>query len=365
MPEYDIALDIDDETGTDLSDLDSTASEMSAYPPHGKTDQISHRSVFRASTTSISADAPRQVFENGRRYCNAEYFLPDGDAEHNRLQILHQLYTHLQEGRSSYAYIPPSATRILDIGTGTGEWAISTAERFRNAECIATDISSSLCQLSKIPSNLFFELDDARLECTYSKPFDFIHMRGLAGALSDWKSLYANAFRLLTANGQLEVAELGPMINYRAAVTTAERPYTPTESRPPNNSYLNLFNAACLSAARKAGVTGFGLEHILDTSLLRAAGFSVVKSKTVDVPLGVSDHRYGVIKDRRQEGISKMALVAALEGLEAMSLRLLTQHLDWEAQDVKDLCEKVAEEVKDKRGEAFMRWCVVVVRRVQ
>ena len=364
MPEHDIFVDIDDEDGISLSGSEGPASKMSACPLPGMTKNISHRFAFRASTISISAGATRQVFENGRRYCNAEYFLPDGEAERNRLTILHQLYMHLQEGRNSYAYIPSNATRILDVGTGTGEWAISTAERFRDAECIATDISSSLCQTRKVPSNLFFELDDARLEWTYSEPFDFIHMRGLAGAFTDWKSVYLNALRYLAGDGQLEVADLGPMIHYRAA-PTIERPYTPTESRPPNNSYLNLFNAACLSAVRKAGITGFEMEHILDTSLLRAAGFSIVKSKTEDVPLGASDNRHSAAKNKKSESMSRMALVAALEGLEAMSLRLLTQHLDWEAQDVKDLCEKVAEEVKDRKSEAFMRYCVVVARKVE
>ena len=362
MPEYGTAIEIEDEEDLDSSGFDSSSSAMSAALTHSKSVHASYKSYYRASTASIRRSTPRQVFENGRRYCNIEYILPDDEGERDRLAILHQIYTQLLEGRQTFAYIPTDVKRILDVGTGTALWANSIAEPFPNAQCIATDISTSLCQSSHLPSNVRLEVDDARLNWTYSKPFDFIHIRGLAGAITDWRAVYANAYRSLDSGGQLEVAELGPMIHYRET-STPDRPYAQDEPLPPHNLYLNLFNAACLSAARKAGIVGFEAEHIIDIALLQSVGFTIVKSKVENVPLGNSAYSSHRGSDSKAGGISKMVSVAALEGLEAMGLRLLTQHLDWEAQDVRDLCEKVIEEVKERKDRMYIKWSVVVAKK--
>lgn len=49
-------------------------------------------------------------------------------------------------------------TRILDVGTGTGEWAIGMAEKFPECEVIGLDISA--IQPTAVPYNVFFEIDD-------------------------------------------------------------------------------------------------------------------------------------------------------------------------------------------------------------
>ena len=352
-----------DEKELDLSEEESLTSDMSDHPILGRSEQNIYKSSGRASTASMRPSTPRQIFENGLRYCNAEYVFPNGDDEQNRLAILHQIYIHLNEGMLFSGYVPSTVSRILDIGAGTGEWATSTAERFPQALCVATDISASMWQSSKIPLNLTFELDDARLDWTYSTPFDFIHIRGMVGAFSDWRHIYSNAHKHLKLGGQLEVAELGPLIHYQVC-TKGEHVSLLDEPIPPNNDYLHIFNTTILSAARIAGVSGLQAEHIVDTIFLEAAGFSITKSNVVDIPLGSGNALSKGSREKHKDGLNKMALVASLEGLEAMSMRLLTQHLDWEAQDVRDLCGKVAEEVKERRDRAYVRWCVVVARKV-
>ncbi|KAL9009682.1 MAG: hypothetical protein Q9180_009374, partial [Flavoplaca navasiana] len=123
------------------------------------------------------------------------------------------------------------------------------------------------------------------------------------------------------ANGILEVADFG-------VITTTE---------PLVDSYLSIYNGACLSAAEKAGIT-LGLDH-MKKSLLESAGFSIAKTRTLDIPLGTWSN------DPRKKLAGKMALISALEGLETRSLRLLTRHMDWKAEDVRDLCDKVQVEL--------------------
>ncbi|KAG7438914.1 Secondary metabolism regulator LAE1 [Fusarium oxysporum f. sp. raphani] len=84
--------------------------------------------------------------------------------------------------------------KVLDIGTGTGIWAIDFADQYPNAEVIGTDLSP--IQPDWVPPNVRFELEDATSNWTWSKDsFDFVHMRYLIGAIADWGALFKEAFR--------------------------------------------------------------------------------------------------------------------------------------------------------------------------
>jgi len=61
-------------------------------------------------------------------------------------------------------------TRILDIGAGTGIWAIEMAEKYPKVEVIGTD----LCLIQPqqwVPPNCRFEVDDAEQEWIYDKVY--------------------------------------------------------------------------------------------------------------------------------------------------------------------------------------------------
>ena len=93
--------------------------------------------------------------------------------------------------------------RILDIGTGTGIWAIEIAEEFPKAVVIGNDLSA--IQPKWVPPNLTFEIDDVESEWSYSTAFDFIHTRHMDFSIGDWPKLVANCFKsvslsLLRAN---------------------------------------------------------------------------------------------------------------------------------------------------------------------
>ena len=278
------------------------------------------------------------MFENGRRYCNDNYYLPNDETEQTRLSVTHQAFLALLDGQLCMARIPHDTRRILDIGTGTGEWAIAISEKFPQAEVIAIDITGF--QPTEVPPNVFFEVDNVLEEWTYTDPFDFIHIRGLTGAFSDWRPLYSAFNTHLRPGGSLEIADFGPI---RLA-----------QDLP--NSYLSAFNGAYLSAADKAGIS-VGLEH-MRRPMLAEAGLSIVKSKVFEVPLGTWS------TDPRKKVAGKMALISALEGLEAMSLRLLTRELSWKEQDVRDLCEKVQAELLTPGVRAVMPCQFVVARKL-
>ncbi len=73
---------------------------------------------------------------------------------------------------------------MLDVGTGTGIWAIDFADEHPESEVIGTDLSP--IQPSFVPPNLRFEIDDVEDEWIFKNKFDFIHCRMLTGSIADW-----------------------------------------------------------------------------------------------------------------------------------------------------------------------------------
>ena len=47
---------------------------------------------------------------------------------------------------------------------------------------------------SSVPPNVEFQIDDLEDEWTYSKPFNYIHSRMLAGSIKDWRAYLQNCF---------------------------------------------------------------------------------------------------------------------------------------------------------------------------
>ncbi|KAF8253316.1 S-adenosyl-L-methionine-dependent methyltransferase [Wilcoxina mikolae CBS 423.85] len=98
--------------------------------------------------------------------------------------------------------------RILDIGTGTGIWAIDVADKFPAAEVIGTDLSP--IQPAWVPPNCKFEVDNAEQSWTFqADSFDYVHSRNLAQTIGDWEKYMSEAFRCTKPGGYCELAKLG------------------------------------------------------------------------------------------------------------------------------------------------------------
>lgn len=263
--------------------------------------------------------------------------MPNDEAELTRLNIVHQIYLILLDNTLTTAPIPPTNPRILDIGTGPGDWAIEMSAAHPTATIIASDLTvfdSGLGHLG-LP-NVEFQLADARTEWTYHDPFDLIHLRGLSGAFQDWDAIYTQAFAHCKPGGYIEVADADP-----AADTIAFSPL----KRPGNEAEipaLRKYTSALLDAAKAAGYPR-DLAH-LNTDALAAAGFVDVRVLERTIPIGLWP------EDVDEKTLGKMALIAVVEGLEGYALRPLTVHGGYAVEEVKELCGAVREELLGVNG---------------
>ena len=120
-------------------------------------------SMNESWTTSLKSSILnyRQLY--GRTY-NAYkdeglYLMPNDEPELERLDLQHHMCVLSNRGKLFLAPISETPQNVLDVGTGTGIWAIEFADEYPSANVVGTDLSPS--QPSWVPPNVRFEIDNA------------------------------------------------------------------------------------------------------------------------------------------------------------------------------------------------------------
>lgn len=94
------------------------------------------------------------------------YAFPNDELERERLDLQNEALVKLFGGRLFFAPLstttPPRS--ILDIATGTGDWAIKMGDLFPQTEVIATDLSP--IQPRNVPPNVSFYVEDSYVPST-------------------------------------------------------------------------------------------------------------------------------------------------------------------------------------------------------
>jgi len=136
--------------------------------------------ILSSSTTSLNSavTAFRDIL--GRRYHafdDVNYWLPNDDEEINRLDLQHLVCRITLNGGLYLAPIPKDLHRAIDVGTGTGRWAVEFAEAHPSCQVIGTDLSP--IQPTTVPENCSFLVDNFEEPWVFNEPFDYIHSRML------------------------------------------------------------------------------------------------------------------------------------------------------------------------------------------
>ncbi|KAK5657918.1 hypothetical protein OQA88_2467 [Cercophora sp. LCS_1] len=161
------------------------------------------------ASSSLSESVRDYNFENNRRYHKfreGSYHFPDDKPEQAREDMKHAMIVNLCDGRLHFAPLE-RPKKILDIGTGTGIWAIDVADEYPEADVLGIDLSP--IQPNKIPHNLRFMVNDAESKW-FHRPntFNYIHIRHMTSSIKDWPRLLSQAYKALKPGGWVEIQDL-------------------------------------------------------------------------------------------------------------------------------------------------------------
>ncbi|KAH0584948.1 hypothetical protein H2248_008219 [Termitomyces sp. 'cryptogamus'] len=137
---------------------------------------------------------------------NQPYYSPNNAPEWERLDDLHRGIDAYLGHKLSLGPSVHNVKKILEIGCGSGAWAIQAAQAYPEATVIAIDISPLPSR--PLPSNMQF----LQLNVTESLPFepenfDIIHARFIFVHLPNWKQVLENIVSLLKPRGWLWIED--------------------------------------------------------------------------------------------------------------------------------------------------------------
>ncbi|KAK4685759.1 hypothetical protein P7C73_g4386, partial [Tremellales sp. Uapishka_1] len=154
--------------------------------------------LIRLSSEKLPAGKARIILNLPRAYA-----VTSDEQELARLDAQHAGFKAAQGGKNYWAPFAEALPNegadkmCLDIGVGTGIWAIEMAKEFPRAEWIGTDLAPVQKDYD-IPDNLHFVQEDATKGFGYPDAhFDVIHARMLIAGIRNWKALINEVVRLL------------------------------------------------------------------------------------------------------------------------------------------------------------------------
>ncbi|RDW63390.1 hypothetical protein BP6252_10935 [Coleophoma cylindrospora] len=288
-------------------------------------------------STSLKSSILDYRMENGRtyhRYKDGQYAYPNDELEKDRLDLQHHIYKLMLDGRLYLSPVDNNLQNALDIGTGTGIWAIEFAEDHPSAVVVGTDLSP--IQPTFVPPNLSFLIDDASEPWVFKQKFDFIHTRQLHCVVEE-KRLMQQALDNLTPGGWFEMQELA-------------LPYGNDDNTSDPKSPASQWCQYMLEASRLIGKP-------LDNppryaKWMTETGFVNVQSVLYKWPTNPWS------KGKNEKVLGLWNMVNTLDGLDGFTMAMFTRILKWKPEEVAALLAGVR---ADTKNHAIHNYCPVYV----
>lgn len=316
-------------------------------PDAALTDNDYAESTSSTYATSIATSIRKGKTAYGGRtyaaYGKHDYGLPSDEAEQDRNELQHYKFILLQDGPNFSAPIPADKlTSVLDLGTGTGMWAIEMADQIPNARVIGVDIAA--VQPSWVPPNCEFHLFDienptdwehlSTLEGVEEGLFDYIHARELYLSIRDWPTVLKACLAHLKPGGWLELGTTVPVIK-------ADDDSLPSD-RKLHHYMSDLFFEIASTMGADGHAPGKWKQQMAD------AGFEDVTEIPYKVP------RNPWPKEKRLKDAGALELINFLEFAPPLFRRGWVEVLGRKAEDVEEELAKGLEYAKDRNVHSYV-----------
>ncbi|EMC98959.1 hypothetical protein BAUCODRAFT_84912 [Baudoinia panamericana UAMH 10762] len=313
----------------------------------------SQPSTSRAAQPTILHQ--QRIARNGRMYYSQwyrTYPFPCDDTEQHRLDVMHRAWFEAMGQRLHLATLRDSPMRILDVGYGTGIWALDMAETYPNAEIVAIDIGEDHPVLRGFDNvdfrpNVDFTTNDWGVE---TASFDFIHCAMLCGSVPDWRRFVERISSLLKPGGQAEFVELD------------WTPRCDEQSLPPGSPVSRWWQAMQDASIVNTKPITYpdDLEAFLEEARCPASSHHTIEVNT-------SENYREYHEDEQRNVVARWFKLfmfdTNFQSFTGMSMGLLTTHLGWAPEEVVALCENVRDILKDTYSPVYYKLHVVTARK--
>ncbi|KAF1810036.1 S-adenosyl-L-methionine-dependent methyltransferase [Eremomyces bilateralis CBS 781.70] len=305
---------------------------------HGDTDSAYDEGSLNLSTASVPTSVYQYRKEHGRTYHaykDGQYNFPNDATELDRLDLQHMIFLLTFDGKLHNAPIKNDIHHVLDVGCGTGLWAMDFADAHPETKVLGIDLSP--VQDSFVPPNLEFEVDDANEQWLFKNKFDFIFARQHHSAIEETK-LIDQAFDNLEPGGWIELQELClPCVSDDGTLLS-------------DSALLRCFNLL-VEASKKIGQPADSPKNY--EPAMRKRGFVNVEKHV---------HKWATNTwptDPKEKEIGKWTKENLFQGIQGFALALLTRVLGWGEDEVEVLLMDVRNEIKNTEIHAY--WPLYVV----
>ncbi|KAF2401850.1 LaeA-like protein [Trichodelitschia bisporula] len=300
----------------------------------------------------LATPVPQNYIENGRLFHGFRrglYMYPCDEEEKDRMDIYHKIL-EVARGKLHEAPINEAANdplgppRILDLGCGTGIWAIDMADRYQTAEVVGIDLVN--IQPEKIPPNLRFRVprDYESIWSLGEDSWDLIHLQMASGSVSSWPELYQKIY-----------THLKPGFGWIEQVEIDLTPRCDDGTLLPDSPLVKWYEYLAGATARADRPIAYQQNT---RQMLQAAGFIDIRETIIRAPINPWS------ADQHQKAIGRWYNLGLTDGLEALSLAPLTRVYRWDAdQHIRPLLSQVKEEINKSKVHAYNNIHIWVARR--
>ncbi|KAL2689150.1 hypothetical protein Neosp_003202 [[Neocosmospora] mangrovei] len=257
--------------------------------------------------------------------------MPNDDLEY----LQHHLFTLTLGDRLGLA--PPNdpdskVNRVLDVGTGTGIWAVDFGDEHPEAKVIGVDLSP--IQPSFVPPNVEFFVDDIEEPWSFSEPFDYVHSRMMTFSIKSWPEYIRNIYDHLSPGGYVELVEID--LYGKSDDGTLKEHHELSR-------LVRLLDEASTKIGRKFQ------DNKKNKDILRDTGFVDIVETTFKWPTGPWP------KDKKFKELGQWynANMDEFQGLESLAMAALTRVLGWTKEEVVVHLALVRKEMADKSLHAY------------